>query len=101
MVLRPGVRLKSTVCETEVVAVKAEADLAVSCGGSPMVDANDPTEVAGPPADGFADGTQIGKRYTDDEGAIELLCVKPGAGTLGVGGKALIIKGSKPLPASD
>jgi hypothetical protein len=101
MELRPGARLKSTVCETEVVAVKVDVALAVTCGGAPMVEASDEVTGAGTPAAELSGGTQIGKRYTDDEGVLELLCVKPGAGTLSANGKPLIIKGSKPLPASD
>jgi hypothetical protein len=43
----------------------------------------------------------MGKRYVDADGAYELLCVKPGKGSLAVNGVALVIKDAKPLPASD
>ena len=46
-------------------------------------------------------GTQLGKRYVNAEGDLELLCTKPGKGSLACDGVALSIKGAKPLPASD
>jgi hypothetical protein len=49
----------------------------------------------------FAEGTRVGKRYVDAAGTIELLCVKPGAGSLSLDGVALTTKDAKPLPASD
>jgi hypothetical protein len=49
----------------------------------------------------FAQGTQIGKRYVDAAGTLELLCVKHGQGSLSIGGVALQLKDAKPLPASD
>ena len=39
------------------------------------------------------------KRYAD--GQYELLCIKPGKGSLSVDGVALVTKDAKPLPASD
>ena len=43
----------------------------------------------------------MGKLYVNEEGSLELLCTKPGEGSLAVGGTAMAIKGAKPLPASD
>jgi hypothetical protein len=43
----------------------------------------------------------LGKRYVDTGGTLELLCTKAGAGTLAVGGEALVLKSAKPLPSSD
>lgn len=101
MELRPGIRLKSAVCDTEVIAVKASGDRDVTCGGAPMVEAG--TEVAGggAPAAGADGGTQMGKRYVDDGDTVELLCTKPGAGSLAIDGTPMELKESKPLPASD
>ena len=48
-----------------------------------------------------AEGTQIGKRYVNEAGDLELLCTKPGKGSLAAGGTALTVKGAKPLPSSD
>jgi len=45
----------------------------------------------------FADG----KRYVYAAGSIELLCVKPGQGSLSIGGVALQVKEAKPLPSSN
>ena len=50
---------------------------------------------------GFDGGTQLGKRYADDELGLELLCSKAGEGSLSVGEAVLDVKGAKPLPASD
>jgi hypothetical protein len=49
----------------------------------------------------FASGTLTGKRYVDDAGTVELLCVKAGKGSLSLGGVALVLKEAKPLPSSD
>jgi len=46
-------------------------------------------------------GTQIGKRYVNAAGDLELLCTKPGTGSLAAGGAPLVVKGAKPLPSSD
>ena len=59
-----------------------------------------PAEAAALSAD-FSGGTLMGKRYVDADGAYELLCVKPGKGSLSVDGVALSPKDAKPLPASD
>ncbi len=102
MELRAGSRLKSAVCDTEVIAVKAPAeDVDIRCGGVAM---NDPTSSdgeGGSPAEGADGGTLMGKRYVNADESLELLCTKPGAGSLGVGDTLLEIKESKPLPASD
>jgi hypothetical protein len=37
----------------------------------------------------------------NEAGDLELLCTKPGHGTLAAGGMALTVKGAKPLPSSD
>ena len=99
--LKPGSRWRSATCATEVVVVKvANVDLNIECGGAPMVAAGESVEI-GSPAPGLDGGTQLGKRYTDDDETIELLCTKAGAGTLAVSGIPLEIKSAKPLPASD
>ncbi len=101
MELRPGSRLKSTVCDTEVIAVKASGELDVTCGGAPMVDATADAGDKGTPSEAASGGTQMGKRYVNEDESLELLCTKPGAGSLGIGDTPLILKESKPLPASD
>lgn len=96
--MKPGTKLKSAVCDTEVMVIRG-ADIVVDCGGSPLV-ADKPAEL-GTIDPAFAEGTKIGKRYVDAAGTIELLCVKPGKGSLSTGGVALQLKDAKPLPSSD
>jgi hypothetical protein len=96
--MKPGTKLKSTVCGTEVMVIRGSG-VAVECGGAPMVEER-PAE-AGALKAGFAQGTQIGKRYVDAAGTLELLCVKQGQGSLSIGGVPLQLKDAKPLPASD
>lgn len=102
MKLRPGQQLASTVDGTRMIVVRAPgAEVELSCGGVPMVDAGQaaaPTATADPARQ---DGTLLGKRYCDEELGIELLCTKPGVGTVEVNGVALPVKAAKPLPASD
>ncbi|MFK4100335.1 hypothetical protein ACI2L1_09720 [Streptomyces sp. NPDC019531] len=100
---RIGMMLASTVDSTSVVVVRWSAgDQQVTCGGSPMVDAAQ-LEVTpqGPTTTGQSDGTLLGKRYATEDDTVELLCTRPGAGTLAVGGVPLVVKSAKPLPASD
>lgn len=102
MQLKPGMRLKSTVCDTEVVCVKPPAgDVDLRCGGHAMVEPGSDAPAGLEIADGFSEGTQMGKRYADDEVGIEVLVAKPGAGSLSIGEAPLGLKDAKPLPASD
>jgi hypothetical protein len=96
--MKPGTKLKSTVCDTEVMVIRGSG-VVVECGGAPMVEER-PAE-RGTLNSGFAQGTQIGKRYVDAAGTLELLCVKHGQGSLSIGGAPLQLKDAKPLPASD
>jgi hypothetical protein len=96
--MKPGTKLKSAVCDTEVMVVRA-ADAVVECGGTPMAEER-PAERK-PVNAAFAEGTKIGKRYVNAAGTVELLCVKQGQGSLSIAGEALKIKDAKPLPASD
>jgi len=89
--LKAGARLKSVACETQVIVVRApQGDVEVTCGGAVMV-----------PVDAAADGTQLGKRYADEELGLELLCTKAGNGSLRVNGVVIGLKQAKALPASD
>ena len=102
MELRPGLRLESATCDTQVVVVKAPkdaADVDVRCGGAPMrvVDTGGDRV----PVTGEGEPTLLGKRYADDDLGLELLCTRGGAGTLSVGAQPLLQKGAKPLPSSD
>jgi hypothetical protein len=99
--IKNGTRLKSQVCDTQVIVVKAADSLDdLRCGGAPMLplDAGNASDVGLDPE--FSGGALMGKRYVDDGGA-EVLVTKAGAGTLSVGETALSLKEAKPLPASD
>ena len=100
MELRPGLKLSSAVCSTEVIIVAGSGDVDLTCGGVAMLapgdDAGDAAAV-----DGLTEGSLLGKRYCDEAGTLEVLCTKPGDGTLGIGQTALGLKEAKPLPASD
>lgn len=96
--MKPGSKLKSAVCDTEVMVIRG-SDVVVECGGKPMVDEKPATPGDLDPA--FAEGTKMGKRYVDAAGTVELLCVKAGKGSLAIGGVALQTKDAKPLPSSD
>jgi len=99
--LRPGLRLRSRTCTTEVVVIRPGTGTgALECGGVPMTSPDDDQPAAAPPATG-ADGVQLGKRYTDPTHTLELLCTKAGAGPLTLGGTPLTVRAAKQLPASD
>ena len=96
--MKPGTRLKSAACDTEVMVIRTGGGQ-IECGGAPMGEAK-PDAAAALSAD-HSSGTLMGKRYVDADGQYELLCVKPGKGSLAVDGVALTVKDAKPLPASD
>ena len=96
--MKPGTRLKSAACDTEVMVIRC-GDGSIECGGAAMGEAK-PAEAA-PLAVEMAAGTLMGKRYVDAAASFELLCVKPGKGSLAVDGVMLVTKDAKPLPASD
>ena len=99
--LKPGGRLRSGVCPTEVMVVAApKGEVTVTCGGVAMA-ALDASPAGGAIHPEHAAGTLLGKRYVNEAGDLELLCTKPGAGSLACDGKPLVVKGAKPLPSSD
>lgn len=96
--MKPGMKIKSAACDTEVMVIKG-SNFEIECGGKPMSDTK--PESTAELDTGFAEGTQVGKRYVSEDGTVELLCVKAGKGSLSIAGTALHIKDSKPLPSSD
>lgn len=96
--MKPGVKLKSVVCDTEIMVIKGSG-IAVDCGGEPM--SEDPSAEKREPHPEFSEGTKVGKRYVNADHSVELLCVKPGNGSLSIDGVALQTKEAKPLPSSD
>lgn len=97
--MKVGKRLKSTVCSTNVVVVRA-ADVTLECGGSAVVEQLD-GEPSGDVAEGLDGGTVLGKRYLHAASGLEVMCVAAGRGSLSVDGETLELKTTKPLPASD
>jgi hypothetical protein len=94
--------MRSAVCATEVMVVAAPPDdVEVTCGGAPMVDIGAEPPAGAAVSPDAAGGTALGKRYVTEAGDLELLCTKPGEGSLGVGGALLSVKEAKPLPSSD
>lgn len=100
MQLKAGQRLASVVCDTTVIIVKGSGEVDLRCGGQPMVEVGKTGDRQEISPDHSA-GTQMGKRYADDDLGLEVLCTKPGPGSLSVGDTPLPVKGAKPLPASD
>jgi hypothetical protein len=101
--LKPGQRLRSQVCTTEVIIVRAPtAELELACGGKPMVDIAESVAPDARPEPGLDAGSELGKRYTapEDE-AVEVLVTVAGAGTLSAGTTPLVLRATKPLPSSD
>jgi hypothetical protein len=96
--MKAGTKLKSAVCDTEVMIIRL-GEGTIECGGAPMTE--DKAASLGALSADFSAGTLMGKRYVDADGKFELLCVKPGKGSLSVNGAALSTKDAKPLPASD
>lgn len=92
-----GTRLKSAVCDTEIMIIKIGDSEDLSCGGRPMADT--PERSAGD-ADKLH-GCIIGKRYVNADESIEVLCVKNGDGSLYYDDEELMTKDTKKLPSSD
>ena len=102
MELKPGSRWKSAVCDAQMVVVRPPSAAGeLQCGGAAVLPIDDPSAPTGEVNPGFAEGVAIGKRYADEESGLEVLGAKAGRGSLAFNGKALAVKGAKPLPASD
>jgi hypothetical protein len=100
MQVRAGTRWRSAVCETEVVVVRAPHEgLELGCGGAALLPIDTARPDGAEPAPGLSGGTELGKRYGGED--YELLCTKPGAGTLTVDGEPMPMKAPKSLPSSD
>ncbi|WP_207935916.1 hypothetical protein [Actinomadura sp. KC216] len=102
MILSIGSRLRSAVCDAEVVVVRASGEeVDLRCGGRPMIAIDATAEPGAAPEPGFAEGVLLGKRYVDAAGRFELLCTKAGTGSLAEADEPLGTKDAKPLPSSD
>jgi hypothetical protein len=100
--IKPGARFRSSVCDVEVIVVKApSSEVDLRCGGHRMLAVGAERPEGAAPEAGFDTGSQLGKRYTDENGDLELLCTKGGPSSLSVGEIVLRIRDAKPLPSSD
>ncbi|MCW2784722.1 MAG: hypothetical protein JWP74_1239 [Marmoricola sp.] len=101
MQLKVGQALVSAVDETGVIVTRApDGDVSVTCGGVAMYPKGDDA-VSGEADPAQLEGSLLGKRYVDEAGTVELLCTKPGKGSLAVDGSALTVAQAKALPSSD
>jgi len=102
MELKVGSRWKSTVCTTELAVVRpAKAAVRLECGGSAVIAMGADRPADGTVAPAYASGTLLGKRYVDEQSGLEVLCTKPGTGSLAVDGRVLTLREAKRLPSSD
>jgi hypothetical protein len=102
MELKPGSRWKSAVCNAEFVVVRPPSSSGVpACGGEPLVPYAEDKPAGGPLSPDHAAGSVLGKRYLDAESGLAVLCSKPGAGSLSLDGRPLVLQEAKKLPASD
>ena len=99
--LKPGSRWRSSVCETEVIVVRAPSvPVVLECGGHSMVALGQDPPAGASLDEAHAGGTAIGKRFEHESG-LEVLCTKAGEGSLSLGATPLPAKDAKPLPSSD
>jgi hypothetical protein len=100
--LKAGARVKSAVCKSELmlIAVPEQAGQ-LTCGGVPVIGLKEDAPAGAEIDTDHKQGTQMGKRYTNEAEDIVVLCTKPGEGGLALDGVTLAVKGAKPLPSSD
>lgn len=102
MDLKPGSRWRSAVCDAELVVVRPpKAPVGLECGGAPVIPHAEARPEGGAVSPDHAGGCQAGKRYTDAETGLEVLCTKAGAGSLSIDGREIGAAEAKKLPASD
>jgi hypothetical protein len=100
--IKPGVRLKSAVCTSEIIVIRGSLPAAdLRCGGARMIAAAETPSGTDAIDPACAAGTLIGKRYIDAGDRIEVLCTKAGEGSLTLDGEPLVVKQAKALPSSD
>ena len=100
--LKSGVRLKSSVCSTEVMIVHSDnPQTEILCGGAVMVQLGEVANSGETLSSDHSIGTLLGKRYEDAGKTIEVLCLKAGEGSLSIGDTPLVVKEAKKLPSSD
>ena len=98
--INPGTKLSSTVSTAEFIVIRGTGDVDLTCGGAALATVT-PAGTTPPTGEPLTGATETGKRYTDESGDIELLCVKAGAGIPGLNGTDLTVKAARALPSSD
>jgi hypothetical protein len=101
MQIRVGQALASAIDDTNVIVTRVpDGEVNLTCGGAPMFPkgGDAPSAEADPAQMG---GSELGKRYVDEDDTLELLCTKPGQGSLALDGKPLVTQAAKSLPSSD
>lgn len=102
MQVRSGRRYVSAVCATSIVVVKGPpTDIDLRCGGTTMLPAGESLGSRPGLAEGYDQGTLIGKRYWDEQTGLEVVCTMGGPGSLSLGGRVLPERPPQPLPSSD
>ncbi|MFL5296401.1 MAG: hypothetical protein ACJ798_08470 [Phenylobacterium sp.] len=102
MELKPGSRWKSAVCDGEFVVVRPPSGGGVlACGGAPLVPHGAERPAGASLSADHSAGSVLGKRYSDPQSGLTVLCSKPGAGSLSLDGRPLVLQEAKKLPASD
>jgi hypothetical protein len=102
MQIKAGARLHGAADSTEIIVVKAPSgDVDLRCGGLPLLPMGERGLDGMAVSPNHADGTALGKRYEDTDAGVEVLCTKPGPGSLSVGDRPLTLHAAKPLPSSD
>ena len=82
------------------MVLRAPAEpLEIYCGGVAMK-IGEPSEL-GKLSNDAANGTLVGKRYTDTNETMEFLCTRGGEGSIAVKGYDIDVKSAKKLPSSD
>ncbi|MER5181574.1 hypothetical protein ABT009_24995 [Streptomyces sp. NPDC002896] len=101
--LRAGMRLKSQVCTTQVIVVRAgNKPVVLWCGGVRMLELGASGRGEMTPVPEQMRGSLLGKRYTHpDDDSVEILVTMGGEGSMSDGEQDLVLKAAKPLPASD
>ena len=100
--LKPGLRLKSAVCATEIMVIRAPSlDAVLACGGTEMLGMADAPAGGATLSPDHAQGTLVGKRYVDTLDRVEVLCTRGGDGSMSLDGVAMPVKQAKALPSSD